>query len=83
MKLITFSFLLILSVNSFAGNIGFLETSIRSGELEVVNTYLEENSKSVSKQSAKEALHILNLEYVKYPNLVNIELNQRLRNIAF
>jgi hypothetical protein len=83
MKLITLFMLLLFSVSTFAADQSYVKKAIKTWELEDLNTYLESNSQLVSKTIAKEALEILNLEYVKNPAIINTELNQRLRNIAF
>jgi hypothetical protein len=83
MKCFIIFVLLVSSFSTFATSEVYVKQSIQNWKLEELNTYLELNSKLVSKITAKQALQDLNMEYTKNPSIINTELNQRLRNIAF
>jgi hypothetical protein len=61
----------------------YITLSIRRGYIDFLNLYLEFNSDRIDSKLAKRALEILNLEYSKKPELVDMELTERLRSIAF
>jgi len=54
-----------------------------NGNINFLNIYLEFNSKKVDSETAKKSLILLSSQFSESPKLVNIELIERLREIAF
>ena len=61
----------------------YLRRSIATGSVDFLNLYLEFNADKVSRGAAKRALEQISSSSTSNLNLVNTELRQRLRSIAF
>ncbi len=82
MKLAIQLFLLSSAFSSaFASN--KLVEMIRVNQIEKTNEYIELNKRSITQNSAKEALEYINLNSLQSDSFKNIEIIQRLREIAF
>ena len=60
-----------------------LYSLVENGSIKFLNKYLEYNSKKISANQAKESLESLSLGYSNNPDLINTELIQRFRSIAY
>lgn len=61
----------------------YITQSIAKGNINFLNRYLEFNADRVSSNEAKKALEKMSLKYADDLSIVNAELSQRLREIAF
>lgn len=82
MKMIILVFL-ISSVFSHAVASNKLVEMIRMNKIEKTNEYIEINKYEISDKTAKEALEYINLNALHSDSFKNIEIIQRLREIAF
>jgi hypothetical protein len=82
MKMIILTFILSAVIsNAFASN--NLIEMISVNEIEKTNDYIELHKSKISKSSATEALEYINLNSLSSNSFKNIEIIQRLREIAF
>jgi hypothetical protein len=82
MKMIILTFILSAVIsNAFASN--NLIEMISVNEIEKTNDYIELHESKISKSSATEALEYINLNSLSSNSFKNIEIIQRLREIAF
>jgi hypothetical protein len=82
MKLIIITFILSSVLSSAFASNNLIEM-ISVNQIEKTNHYLEINKNSISKNSAKEALEYININSLSSNSFKNIEIIQRLREIAF
>lgn len=61
----------------------YITLSVKRGYIDFLNLYLEFNSERVDSTLAERALELLSIEYSKKPEIVDTELIERLRAIAF
>ncbi len=94
MKVIILAFTLVLSSSAFSNEFEAIKNSkknpeivisesIESNRLDLLNTYVEYNSEQLSKKMAKNALELISLKLATRADILNVELVQRLRLIAF
>jgi hypothetical protein len=82
MKMIIITFILSTVIsNAFASN--NLVEMISVNKIDKTNEYIELHKNKISKTSAKEALEYINLNSLSSNSFKNIEIIQRLREIAF
>lgn len=72
-----------INISKFIHNDLLVIKAVENGNINFLNIYLEFNSKKVDSDTAKKSLVLLSSQFGDSPKLVNLELIERLRKIAF